>query len=161
MNIIAGDDRANIFVGLASLHTLFVRQHNKFVVLLEICVLYENFTYILKFFFKIRLIFRVAATLQRLNEHWDQDRIFHETRRIVSGTFKWFNSLKTPATTKSSELTNYLFAPILAMIQRITYDEYLPRLLGKSYRKLVDKYSGYDPQVRPDIANEFTGCAFR
>lgn len=47
------------------------------------------------------------------------------------------------------------------MIQRIAYDEYLPRLLGKSYRKLIDKYGGYNSTVRPDIANEFTGCAFR
>ncbi|GMS84628.1 hypothetical protein PENTCL1PPCAC_6803, partial [Pristionchus entomophagus] len=102
-NVVAGDDRANIFVGLAALHTIFLRLHNKY-----------------------------AQTLQRVNTHWDSERVFHEARKIMG-----------------------------AVLQRITYHEYLPRVLGEEYGRLLGKYNGYDKDIDPSVANEFTSCAFR
>ena len=45
-----------------------------------------------------------------------------------------------------------------AEIQYITYNEYLPLLLGDS---LLDDYSGYDPDVNPNISVEFANVSFR
>jgi peroxidase len=47
---------------------------------------------------------------------------------------------------------------VIAEIQAITYNEWLPSLLGKG---AVDKYTGYDASVNPGISNEFATAAFR
>ena len=45
-----------------------------------------------------------------------------------------------------------------AEIQFITYNQYLPILLGDS---LLSDYSGYDPNVNPNISLEFANVSFR
>ena len=45
-----------------------------------------------------------------------------------------------------------------AQIQQVTYEEYLPLLIGKN---LVEDYSGYDERVDPRISVEFANVSFR
>ncbi|EMI43934.1 peroxidase family protein [Rhodopirellula sp. SWK7] len=47
---------------------------------------------------------------------------------------------------------------VIAELQSITYNEFLPALLGED---ALDNYSGYDSSVDPSIANEFSTAAFR
>ena len=49
-------------------------------------------------------------------------------------------------------------AIVIAEIQAITFNEFLPALLG---RGAIDAYQGYDLFVDPSIANEFSTAAFR
>jgi peroxidase len=48
-----------------------------------------------------------------------------------------------------------------AEIQRITYNEFLPILMGPLYGSSLETYTGYDPDVDPAIATEFSTVAFR
>src|SRR5207247_3554641 len=43
-------------------------------------------------------------------------------------------------------------AIVIAEIQSITYNQWLPSLLGN---RAISQYRGYDPTVNPGIANEF------
>ncbi|KAK6046533.1 immunoglobulin I-set domain protein, partial [Cooperia oncophora] len=76
---------------------------------------------------------RIAAKLLELNVNWDGETIFHEARKIVG-----------------------------AIIQHITYSEWLPTILGKvGYNEMIGEYGGYNPQVDPSISNAFATAAFR
>lgn len=102
---LAGDERVNEQPGLAAMHTIFMREHNR----------------IARFF--------------RSRTSWSGETIFQQTRKIVG-----------------------------AILQRITYNEYLPIVLGpkvmKDYNLNLDSYV-YDPLRKPDILNAFATAAYR
>ncbi|CAB1335023.1 unnamed protein product, partial [Coregonus sp. 'balchen'] len=75
---------------------------------------------------------RVATELLRLNPHWDGDTIYHEARKIVG-----------------------------AQMQHITYNHWLPKVLGDTGLKLMGDYRGYNPNINAGILNAFATAAFR
>ena len=106
----AGDKRINENAGLTSMHTIFMREHN-----------------------------RIARELKNKNPHWTSDTVFDETRLVIA-----------------------------AIHQVITYNEYLPALLGPLYTRRYNLamarsgyFYGYDASVDASVTNEFTTAAFR
>ncbi len=97
---LAGDIRANEQVGLTSMHTLFVREHN-----------------------------RLARLLSNADNNASSESIFQSARRLL-----------------------------IAEIQIITYNEFLPALVGP---KAIPAYIGYDSSINPTIYNEFSTAAYR
>jgi hypothetical protein len=97
---LAGDERANEQVALTSMHTLFVREHN-----------------------------RLADRIAELDPTATDEQIYQLARKIVG-----------------------------AEMQVITYEEFLPALLGKH---ALPHYKGYDATVNPSIANEFATAFYR
>ncbi|XP_036693199.1 eosinophil peroxidase [Balaenoptera musculus] len=75
---------------------------------------------------------RLATELRHLNPQWTSDKLYQEARKIVG-----------------------------AMVQIITYRDFLPLVLGKARaRKTLGPYQGYSSNVDPRVANVFT-LAFR
>uniref|UniRef100_A0A8C8EFF0 Lactoperoxidase n=1 Tax=Otus sunia TaxID=257818 RepID=A0A8C8EFF0_9STRI len=98
----AGDKRVTENLGLSALHTVFLREHN-----------------------------RLVSELRKLNPHWDGEKLYQESRKIV-----------------------------VAIIQIITYRDYLPLLLAEETSKWIPSYSGYNENVDPTVSNVFS-LAFR
>lgn len=97
---LAGDIRANEQVGLISMHTLWVREHN-----------------------------RIADLISASDRLASDEKIYQRAR-----------------------------SKVVAQIQAITYNEYLPALLGGG---AVNAYQGYNASVDPRISNLFATAAFR
>ncbi len=72
---------------------------------------------------------RLATQIAQQNPTWTDEQIYQRARRLVS-----------------------------AEIQAITYNEFLPALLGPN---ALQPYNGYHSNVNPGIANEFSTAAFR
>lgn len=76
---------------------------------------------------------RIAKVLGSMNPQWNDERIYQEARKIVG-----------------------------AELQRITYYEYLPMMLGyAAYNALIGPYKGYDPNADASVPNEFATAAAR
>lgn len=51
---------------------------------------------------------------------------------------------------------------VIGLIQKITYDDYLPIVLGaKAYKEFIGDYKGYDETVDPTIEVEFSAAGYR
>lgn len=96
----AGDVRVNENIELTSLHTLFMREHN-----------------------------RIADRVQQLHPTYSDETIYQQAR-----------------------------AWVIAELEAITYNEWLPTLLGPAG---LHSYQGYRSNVNPGIANEFSTAGFR
>lgn len=72
---------------------------------------------------------RLAGQIAVANPSWTDEQIFQQARRLVIGE-----------------------------IQSITYNEFLPALLGPS---AIPRYAGYNANVNVGITNEFSTAAFR
>ncbi|KPJ09244.1 Peroxidasin [Papilio machaon] len=100
---VAGDVRANEQIGLAAMHTIWMREHN-----------------------------RVATQLKTINPFWDGDKVYQEARKVVGSE-----------------------------IQHITYQHWLPLILGPEGYKQIGEYKGYDAKINPSVSNVFATAALR
>lgn len=70
----------------------------------------------------------VATRLAKQNPTWNDEKLYQEARKFV-----------------------------IAELQAVVYNEFLPALLGRPLRG----YAGYKPSVNPSIANEFSTAIYR
>ncbi|XP_069801210.1 myeloperoxidase-like [Dendropsophus ebraccatus] len=74
---------------------------------------------------------RIATELHKLNPNWTGEIIYQETRKIIG-----------------------------SILQKITYKDWLPLLLGNEMSRVLPRYKSYNQDEDPSVSNVFT-IAFR
>lgn len=76
---------------------------------------------------------RCARELAKINPFWEDEKLYQVCRKIVG-----------------------------ALIQKITFVDYLPKVLGpKNFDRFIGPYRGYFPAVDPSVPNSFATAAYR
>ncbi|XP_072015925.1 peroxidasin-like [Amphiura filiformis] len=75
---------------------------------------------------------RIADELKLINPHWNGETIYQEARKIVG-----------------------------ALHQIISFDHWLPKIVGSKGMELLGSYNGYEPLVEASTVNSFATAAFR
>ncbi|KAF2353932.1 hypothetical protein FHG87_015313, partial [Trinorchestia longiramus] len=82
---------------------------------------------------------RIVTELSKINPHWDDEKLYQEGRHIVA-----------------------------AIVQHITYNEFLPMILGKDMMTKHDLilqkhgyFDGYNPKVDATVTSQFITASFR
>ena len=78
--------------------------------------------------------------------------------RLESGDSPLINKLNNSGLTQENFIYESARKVVGAQIQKITYEEWLPAVLGQNFLK---DYTGYDETIDPSISNEFSTAAFR
>ena len=76
---------------------------------------------------------RIANALASMNPNWNDEKLYQEARKIVG-----------------------------AEIQRITFYEFLPAVMGQqNFNSLIGQYFGYNALINPSLPTEFSTAAYR
>ena len=131
---LAGDFRANEQVALTAMHTVFAREHNYWAE-------------------------RIQSEPQLFAEALDRpvDRgpsASGERHRMNRDDF----NRRSAGSLSGDEIYELARAIVAAELQAITYNEFLPVLLGPD---ALDPYGGFRPAARPDVRNAFATSAYR
>lgn len=133
----AGDIRANEQIGLTAVHTLFVREHN-------------------------RIAEDIWSVLNQLTTSNNQKKMDKAEKKAFKQFEKQYKDLEKLYSKSSLSMEDFIYESarriVGAEIQAITYNEFLPLLIGK---ETLPAYNGYDSKVNPGITNEFSTAAYR